>query len=104
MSAGKFTGRSSATLGIMPRFSVPKQKFYALRLSDMWCGAIVPTVVHHVERKPSLVLAPRLRVTSRRTLVALCTMSPTWCNEWEASHSPPLGDVTKIYALYACIH
>ena len=35
MSAGKFTGRSSATLGIMPRFSVPKQKFYALRLSDM---------------------------------------------------------------------
>ena len=35
MSAGKFTGRLSATLRIMPRFSVPKYKFYALCLSDM---------------------------------------------------------------------
>ena len=35
MSAGKFTSRSSATLGIMPRFSVPEYKFYALRLRDM---------------------------------------------------------------------
>ena len=69
-----------------------------------WCRVIVRTVVRQVEWKHFLVLAPRLRVTSRRTLVVLCTMCLRWCHEWEASHSPLLGDATKIYALYACIH
>ena len=69
-----------------------------------WCGAMVLTAMRHLERKPFLVLAPRLRVTSRRTLVAMCTMCLRWCPNWEASHSLPLGDATKIYGLYACIH
>ena len=69
-----------------------------------WCAAMVLTAVRHLERKPFLVLAPRLRVTSRRTRIAMCTVCLRWCHEWEASHSLPLGDVTKIYALYACIH
>ena len=50
------------------------------------------------------VFAPRLRVTSRRTSVALCTLCLRWCHEWLASHSLPLGDATKISTLYACIH
>ena len=31
----------------------------------------------------------------------MCMMCLRWCHESEASHSLPLGDVTKIYALYA---
>ena len=70
----------------------------------MWCCVIVLTGMRNLERKLFSVLAPRLTVTLRRTLVAPCTMRLRWCHEWEASHSLPLGDVTKIYAQYACIH
>ena len=53
---------------------------------------------------PFLVFAPRLRITSCRTLVALCTMCLRWCREWEASHSLPLADMQSFQIpLYYCI-